>query len=1114
MAHILIVDDELSIRITFSEFLRSEDYEVEVAEDADQAMKMLSTEDFDVVVTDIVMPRITGVKLLEAIRKSAPRVQVILMTGEPTVETASKAVRADAFDYLTKPISKSELVRTVANAVKVKTLDDERRRLAEENLRYQENLEQLVDERTKALQESEGKLRNIVENSTNLFYSHTSDHQLTYLSPQSREFLQCEPEEAMIKWYEFATDNLINEKGFALTKKAIETGKRQPPYELELIGKKGKIIRVEVRETPIVQKNKTIGIVGSLTDITERVQAAEALQRKHRELTLLNRIIAATGTTLNSKKVLATICRELALAFDVPQAAAALLDKTRTTATVVAEYLAEGRPSAMDIELPVEGNFATQYVIEHKAPLSIVDAQHDPRFANIHEKVKKRGTVSMLLLPLLTHGEVVGTLGLDTIERHEFSSEEINLAVNAVAATSQALENARLYQTVQHELGERVRAEKALQKSEEKFRAIYNNSPDMYVSVSPNDDSILLCNETLLRETGYSKEEIIGAPIYKLYHDDCLEDVKKVFQQFAKTGKIQDEELILKRKDGSKIEVNLKVDAVRDSTGKIRYSISSWRDITERKEARQTLKKYASRLETLNTVTAALSTSLELDDVLNLILDQVGKVIPFDSGAVFLREKDGVRVALDRGITPSGKGRIFPSENELFKEIQETGKTLIVDNVNDDPRFENWGKSKNLKSWMGVPLIARDTLVGLLTLDSLQPEAYSPEQADLAQTFAAQAAQAIENARQFSSAQRRMGWLNALHKIDQAITGSFDLKLTLNILLGQLLEQLNVDAAAALLYEGNLQTLTFAYGRGFHTTALQHTKLRLGQGHAGKAALQRRPIFIPDLRQPGTSFLESPAFKEEGFVAYHGIPLLVKGVLVGVLEVFHRSPLNRGNEWDEFLNTLARQAAIAIDNITLFNELQRSNINLLQAYDATIEGWATALELRDMETVGHSRRVVKITTDMAQILKFPDEELIHIRRGALLHDVGKMGIPDSVLQKPSKLTAEEWEIMRKHPVYAYEWLSAIEYLQPALDIPHYHHERWDGTGYPHGLDGRKIPLSARIFAIADVWDALRSDRPYRKAWSKEKTLDHIQAESGKHFDPKVVDVFLEYIRSQ
>jgi len=214
------------------------------------------------------------------------------------------------------------------------------------------------------------------------------------------------------------------------------------------------------------------------------------------------------------------------------------------------------------------------------------------------------------------------------------------------------------------------------------------------------------------------------------------------------------------------------------------------------------------------------------------------------------------------------------------------------------------------------------------------------------------------------------------------------------------------------------------------------------------------------------------------------------------------------------LQVMASHIAIAIDNITLFNDLQRSNVDLTLAYDATIEGWARALELKDLETVGHSRRVVELTMKLARKMEISSEKITHIRRGALLHDIGKMGVPDSIIQKPGKLTDEEWQIMRKHPVYAYDWLSPIEYLYPALDIPYCHHERWDGTGYPRGLESEQIPLEARIFAIVDVWDALRSDRPYRKAWSKEKTIAHIKEESGKHFDPQVVDVFLELLRSQ
>ncbi len=178
-----------------------------------------------------------------------------------------------------------------------------------------------------------------------------------------------------------------------------------------------------------------------------------------------------------------------------------------------------------------------------------------------------------------------------------------------------------------------------------------------------------------------------------------------------------------------------------------------------------------------------------------------------------------------------------------------------------------------------------------------------------------------------------------------------------------------------------------------------------------------------------------------------------------------------------------------------------------RAYDATIAGWSQALDLRDHETEGHSLRVAELTVRLARLLGIGEAEIMHIRRGALLHDIGKLGIPDSILHKPGPLSDEEWKIMRMHPVYAHEWLSPIEFLRPALDIPHYHHERWDGSGYPSGLKGEEIPLAARIFSVIDVWDALRSDRPYRDAWPIEKVQAHIRDLRGKHFDPQVVEAF-------
>ncbi|NUM46415.1 MAG: response regulator [Anaerolineales bacterium] len=192
-------------------------------------------------------------------------------------------------------------------------------------------------------------------------------------------------------------------------------------------------------------------------------------------------------------------------------------------------------------------------------------------------------------------------------------------------------------------------------------------------------------------------------------------------------------------------------------------------------------------------------------------------------------------------------------------------------------------------------------------------------------------------------------------------------------------------------------------------------------------------------------------------------------------------------------------------------QLEAAHQELQHTYDATMEGWVHALDLRDKETEGHTQRVTELTVRLAQRAGIQGDALLHVRRGALLHDIGKLGIPDAILLKPGKLTEEEWGIMRQHPVYAYEWLSPIDYLRPALDIPYCHHERWDGTGYPRGLKGEAIPLAARLFAIVDVWDALRSDRAYRPGWPQEKILEHLLASSGSHFDPQVVPLFLEVL---
>jgi putative nucleotidyltransferase with HDIG domain len=372
--------------------------------------------------------------------------------------------------------------------------------------------------------------------------------------------------------------------------------------------------------------------------------------------------------------------------------------------------------------------------------------------------------------------------------------------------------------------------------------------------------------------------------------------------------------------------------------------------------------------------------------------------------------------------------------------------------------------------------------------------------------------------RQFRQAQERIQQqvqkLHGLRTIDTTIVNTFDMKKSLNTLLAEAISQLKVSAASILLFNPSSQMLEYVVGIGFHSPLNEQTHLQMTEGFGGRAARERRTVYVRDLRQAGRDFLNAELLKEEMFVSAYAVPLVVKGELQGVLQVFQRGELQLDPEEQDFLETLAGQAAIAIDNARLFEGLQQSNIDLALAYDATITGWSRAMDLRDKETEGHTQRVTDLTLKLARAMSVQESELTHIRRGALLHDIGKMGIPDNILLKADELTVEEWEKMRKHPSFAYEMLSAIRYLQPALDIPYCHHEKWDGTGYPRGLKAEEIPIAARIFAVVDVWDAITSDRPYRKGWSQEEALKYIKEQSGIFFDPQVVVEFLKLISNQ
>lgn len=350
--------------------------------------------------------------------------------------------------------------------------------------------------------------------------------------------------------------------------------------------------------------------------------------------------------------------------------------------------------------------------------------------------------------------------------------------------------------------------------------------------------------------------------------------------------------------------------------------------------------------------------------------------------------------------------------------------------------------------------------------------------------------------------------------ISSALATSLDLAVVLQTAIDSAVEVMKLDTGAIYTLEDEHLYLgaTTPKLSPAETWILMKPEQPQDHPHLEQAMASGQPAYITDANTADLSPTEEAIRDVRHLRTLLFVPLLSEKKAIGALILGTTGQIRVFTDYEmDLCRILSYQIALAVTNARLYKSVQDSHDELVQSYDATILGWSLALELRDLETRGHTQRVTQLTEELSQHMGICGEQLNHIRRGALLHDIGKMGVPDRILRKAGLLTEEEQEIMRRHPAYAYQFLVQIHYLEPALEIPYYHHERWDGTGYPQGLKGENIPLAARIFAVADVYDALTSDRPYRKAWSVEDALQYINEQNGKHFDPRVVKVFMEEV---
>jgi len=527
------------------------------------------------------------------------------------------------------------------------------------------------------------------------------------------------------------------------------------------------------------------------------------------------------------------------------------------------------------------------------------------------------------------------------------------------------------------------------------------------------------------------------------------------------------------------------------------------------------LRRRVAELEAVNRISSALRSAEELSQMLPILLDEILHILDIQVGLIALNYPSSGEVDISEA-----RGWLRDTANLNGDSIKGLLKTILA---NPTPmREREFATLKSLapdirncfpKGWGGVilPIQAVNEVLGLIMVMVARPRVLSDAENRLLDTVAEIAGSSIHRMRLHEQTQRNLQRIAALHEIDTIIRSNLDLGVTLGVILEHVVQQLSVDAANIYLLDARSPYLHQTAQRGLKTWTSVHLRVRVGEGLAGRAALERERVVggLADFDQePGE---RARMFREEHIQQSFSIPLLSRGKVIGVLEVFNRTPFEPDKEWLDFLGNLAGQAALAVEDLRLLESLHHSNAELSLAYDETIEGWSRAMDLRDRETEGHTRRVTEMTVELAQRMGLPDEMLVHIRRGVMLHDVGKIGVPDNILHKPGPLVDPELEIMRRHPRLAYELISPIAYLQPALDIPYCHHEKWDGTGYPRGLKGEQIPLAARLFAVVDVYDALTSDRPYRRRWTKQKAIRFLVEQSGKQFDPHIIELFVALV---
>ena len=876
-------------------------------------------------------------------------------------------------------------------------------------------------------------------------------------------------------------------------------------------------------------------IAGTLATAVEKFRLFDAEHTRRQEAETLRQVSVAVSSTLELDKVLEAILASLSKVITYDSASVHLIQHDGELKIVAARGLPEeyawiGRRS--------QQSNMWQTLADSRKPLILADAQAEPAFNKLEGTAYIRGWMG---IPLIVRDEVIGYITLDSRQRDAFTQEDSVLAATFAHQAAIAVDNARLYEEAVTAADRRTILHRASQEIAQASR----DPEKVYVAVHRAASQLMPAEAFAITLMDELHQETIGVYLWDkggrspvdrapaqtglsglvistgkpvITHDLTVEPIPGSVH-FGDEDEVRSV-LAVPLRLGEKVTGMLSVQSYQpyaytddDQTLLEQLAANAAVAIDNAHLYAETFQRL-KELEAVNHISTTLRTARTVDEMLPNLLNETLQVLGIDSGMIWLYDQASgyLKAEVVRGwFVGINETPIRPGEGVAGK-VFETGEVVVSKEFATDPLTRESTRIQLPLGWGGacIPIRTVQETLGVLFISVQLPRELQPDEIHLLVTLSEMAGNAIRRADLHEQTERQVQHLASLRAVDMAINTILDVRVTLGILIDHIISQLKVDAVNILLINPSTQTLYHAASSGFRSDAIRNTQLYIGDSLASQAIHTRSTVYIPDLNQ--TRFLpQVRVLTGEGFVTYFGVPLIAKGQIKGILETFHRSLLEPDSEWRNFLETLAGQAAIAIDNSMLFEELQQTNLNLSLAYDATIEGWSKALDLRDQETEGHTIRVTQTTLQLAEKLGINSTDMVHIRRGALLHDIGKMGVPDSILHKAGPLTEEEWIIMRRHPEFAHDMLSSISYLRQALDIPYSHHERWDGSGYPRHLVGEQIPQAARLFAVVDVWDALLSDRPYRKSWTREAAIEYIRTSSGVLFDPQVVEVFLHMV---